>query len=898
MSTAHRSRRHARPGADDDKISPLQRQVISLQQQVEKLRDENRGLRSQLESGDLLRHGQSPGLLKRRDREITDLKRANQEYSEIIAAIVEAAGNHFNETIQTPEDLCEIFNETVREEPTDDLALVIQVRRERRLRKAAERQLREVSKQQEQGRASLDSAISEFQRELGQLQERAEKEKHEAERAIAERDAEIQSLKEWLERERAKRSRPEMVPAANPLEAEVASLRSQNAVLSAKFSELENRLAAIKRENSELTVRATHAEETHRRLKGRIEESDRQIEQLATELQRAEKRGADRDSFESQLSSATLRIQEIQATLKQNEMKLSDARNSVEKLSTAVAVSQKSLNDQKDEISKLYTEREQILSLLHKQNFLLTATEEKYIQLRRENQNLQRAATAPIQAPARVFVPEQIPETSWLCPEFPAELVTLIEDLGATSTWSSTVRLRHVLTVVAAYYNKQLQAAANNHQQTSSALESHRSFLADLSTVVDSSEPKQILAKVSELKSKVEVLEGDLSQRNSDLKVLFDGLGAHSLGEADASLKSLQDQVDELQQELSTAHVTSKRSQRQTRRVLIRLSREFQKKEGEVKSLNAQISQLTGVKDDLDGRLQAAQGQVADLQRQLEQSELQHRESLAGRDLKSGDDREEEASLYDRRRRELEDELAAQRLIVSTRDADIETLQREVARLQRTVDLLSASRKEKDDAIRTLQSQMAEGQTSLQSRFEREVSALKQDHDRLVHQLKAKQQELVLTNQTTAEALANAESRLKTLTSKNHQLGIEKEQLVARIDSMGQEFERQRQLVNSRLKVMLLASETSCHNQIEETKAQFELEKRKIYAGVANRFRQFYDARKALDDEEFEKMVEKVVEEIARMKNQDLNIRRLLGLELNEPPENAISKLIFAACRR
>jgi hypothetical protein len=41
-----------------------------------------------------------------------------------------------------------------------------------------------------------------------------------------------------------------------------------------------------------------------------------------------------------------------------------------------------------------------------------------------------------------------------------------------------------------------------------------------------------------------------------------------------------------------------------------------------------------------------------------------------------------------------------------------------------------------------------------------------------------------------------------------------------------------------------------------------------------------------------------VVEEIARMKAQDLTIRRLLGLELNEPPENAISKLIFAACHR
>jgi chromosome segregation ATPase len=510
--------------------------------------------------------------------------------------------------------------------------------------------------------------------------------------------------------------------------------------------------------------------------------------------------------------------------------------------------------------------------------------EEKYVQLRRENQNLQRA-----QPVTTVFVPEQIPETSWLCPDFPAELVTLIEDLGGTSTWSSTVKIRHVLMIVATYYNKQLQWAATTHQQTLSALESFRSLLAELSIVVDSPEPKQILARVSELKSKVELLESNLSERNSDLKVVFDGLGASSLRDANDSLKSLQNQVGQLQQELSAVHMTSKRSQKQTRKVLIRLSREFETKEGEIESLTAQINQLSGERDDADNRFQATQKHVADLER-----ELQHREVLAGRYLKSEDDQEEQASFHDQRRRELEDELAAQRLIISTRDADIEALQREVAKLQRTVDFLGASRKEKDDVIRRLQDQMAERQTS----FERETNALKQEHDRLVHQLKAKQQELVLANETTAQALASAESRVKMLTSKSQQLTMEREQLAARIESMGQEFERQKQLMNTRLKAMSLASETSCHNQIEETRAQFELEKRKIYAGVAKHFRQFYDARKKLDDDEFENIVEKVVEEIARMKAQDLKIRRLLGLELNEPPENAISKLIFAACHR
>jgi chromosome segregation ATPase len=254
-------------------------------------------------------------------REITDLKRANQEYSRTIAAIVEAAANYFNETIETPADLYKILSETVREEP----AMAIQVRRERRLRKAAERRLRDSSKQI---RLSVDSAMSEFERELRELQERAENEM----RVVAERDAEIQSLKELLEREKAKRSRVE-APPVKTLEAELTALRSQNSVLSAKFSELEGRFVEVRQQNSELTARAIHTEETHRRLKTMIEESHRQIEQLATELQQAEKRGVERDGVESQLNAATSKVQQIQAELKQNEMKLSDARNSIEKLS-------------------------------------------------------------------------------------------------------------------------------------------------------------------------------------------------------------------------------------------------------------------------------------------------------------------------------------------------------------------------------------------------------------------------------------------------------------------------------------------------------------------------------------------------------------------------------------
>jgi glucose-6-phosphate-specific signal transduction histidine kinase len=102
----------------------------------------------------------------------------------------------------------------------------------------------------------------------------------------------------------------------------------------------------------------------------------------------------------------------------------------------------------------------------------------------------------------------------------------------------------------------------------------------------------------------------------------------------------------------------------------------------------------------------------------------------------------------------------------------------------------------------------------------------------------------------------------------------------------------------TRLKAIALAKEASCHNQVEEAKAQIELDKRKIFAAVANRLRQFYNPRNELDDSEFARIVASATDELARLNAQDRAIRRLLGIELAESPEASITKLIQAACRK
>jgi glucose-6-phosphate-specific signal transduction histidine kinase len=164
--------------------------------------------------------------------------------------------------------------------------------------------------------------------------------------------------------------------------------------------------------------------------------------------------------------------------------------------------------------------------------------------------------------------------------------------------------------------------------------------------------------------------------------------------------------------------------------------------------------------------------------------------------------------------------------------------------------------------------------------------------------LRARADELLALSQATSAALHEAQQRNKALAAKNAQMAIDREQLRATVASVTEDCERQQTLMATRLKAIALAKEASCHNQVEEAKAQIELDKRRIFAAVANRLRQFYNPRSELDDAEFTRIIACAADELARLSVQDTAVRRLLGIDLTENPEASISKLIQAACRR
>jgi hypothetical protein len=122
----------------------------------------------------------------------------------------------------------------------------------------------------------------------------------------------------------------------------------------------------------------------------------------------------------------------------------------------------------------------------------------------------------------------------------------------------------------------------------------------------------------------------------------------------------------------------------------------------------------------------------------------------------------------------------------------------------------------------------------------------------------------------------------------------ELEQTVRQLETTKEENSREKQLLETKTKAAGIRLEMRCQAEIEDLKANFEDEKRKMFGLVAEHFANFFDARHSFDSQSYRQVIEKASSEIEKLKEADAAVRRLLCLSNDESTENAISKLLLS----
>jgi regulator of replication initiation timing len=321
-------------------------------------------------------------------------------------------------------------------------------------------------------------------------------------------------------------------------------------------------------------------------------------------------------------------------------------------------------------------------------------------------------------------------------------------------------------------------------------------------------------------------------------------------------------------------------------------------KDAELSDQKREFTAIFDESESLRASLAAAMNEIERQKRAIEEKESEFEKALKNQQATNESVLFERISELEQQQRALNQELGAHRVLVTSREEEIATLQHEVSQWKKTCDSAVRERQQKDDAITSLQSRLDKLQILYDSELSDEKQAQKSQAVHTIDGLKAKVQELLSFSQKTTEALNEAEQKIKALSEKNAQLQMERQQLKSRMASVTEDCERQQHILSTRMKAMSLATEAKCHNQVEELKAKFELDKRKIFATAAERLRQFYNPRNELDDAEFARLMEIAASEITRLQTQELDIRKLLGIDRTESPDLSITRLIKAACRK
>jgi hypothetical protein len=113
-----------------------------------------------------------------------------------------------------------------------------------------------------------------------------------------------------------------------------------------------------------------------------------------------------------------------------------------------------------------------------------------------------------------------------------------------------------------------------------------------------------------------------------------------------------------------------------------------------------------------------------------------------------------------------------------------------------------------------------------------------------------------------------------------------------------EELLREKQLGETKSKADRIRTEMKYQAEIDELRANFEVEVRKLCGFAGKQFPHLLDVRQAFDTRCFRDIIEKAGSEMVKLRETDAALRRLLCLSGEESTEDAVSKLLLSLYRQ
>ncbi|OHS95111.1 hypothetical protein TRFO_38657 [Tritrichomonas foetus] len=590
----------------------------------------------------------------------------------------------------------------------------------------------------------------------------------------------------------------------------------------------------------------------------------------------------------------------------QQQKDLLDQQNSeFEKLKLALLKCQNVASQQFDEITKHQNEREKLVTLMKRQNFVLEQYEKKILtahnqtsdqknQLNRINED-QNNENERLNNNLNIH----LPPNAFECNEFPDELADLVSKLASKNNLRTIPKIKQILLIIVQYYTEQLNEhdkKLNSEKEKNSKLnEKYKNltdFLIQLFPQIDldfdvidneykhklsdyiallhnqNSEPKEITSQHNNYEEKNR--EEIVNQENR-LKELLSVLNCDSVNEAKSIYSNLRTRLTKYVNKLKKEKIKRKQVTKEA------IQRENELCE-ELESTKVTLSEIEHSSSSIELK---REGEKSALLNQIEK--LKNENEVL----------KDENTKFDVIKNHLHCEIKEKAQKVAILEAQLADRHKELKNTYRSLELLQQQTRKKDLEVQELRStlKLTIKQSSDRLKTEREI--LQQRFEQVVEPLKVKNTEFQSAVNDLNDTITALEADNMKLRKQLSDASLENEKIHITIESIKTEAEREKQLIESKAKALQMSAEVDLRSRLEEWKWKLEQAKKDVMGYVGLQFCSIFDVNEKIDENNFENFLKGLRALMEKQLTQEKNLRQLLLLGPNQSIENAVSNLLL-----
>lgn len=508
-----------------------------------------------------------------------------------------------------------------------------------------------------------------------------------------------------------------------------------------------------------------------------------------------------------------------------------------------------------------------------------------------------------------VTVPEEIPQSSWFCVDFPKDLCKSVTDIAKNGSMQVSARLRQALTTIARYYGTRIRELENKTEEAVSERDKTVTTLKSLLSVFDAhtglsaSEGEEPWTNTSLLVTFEEKLSGLCNERDrtsiektqleDGLTAILEKLGSDNITSAITKIGTMMTCLD-----TQTSQVKQLKGQnKQLKKVYNQMVQQLKDKESEVDQLAdgkfQTISDMINTQNEHEQEVEEQKSRVLALEMEIERMKTAEKR----KQLEIDEETEEKVRFAVQQaqlqhRSEMANIQQTNSQEIGRVSKQLRESQAKIAKLKKRIEYLLNANEELERKLKMIREEGNDAMKSLKGRFADEMNHVMDKHNNDVTNLRGFIAEKESEVQNLASALEESKEVIRRLSDIKRQMEVEKNILEAKIASQGEEMDREKRLLTSKMKTLTVTTELKIQELEDELNAKFEKEKRDIYHFGASLFTSFFNPRIQLTYESYRKLLESAKDELSRMQKQETNIRRLVGALHAESAEEALARAI------